>query len=114
MAVLDKSATKRIVKKSDTPGDYEIWYDYQGISVKYTEGLEQVFKKPQIILECSEKKILPVRIVKSRDGSSMFSIETNGPKPKSLEGRFTDLDTATMKVFDYFRSLKDQPKEKKA
>lgn len=110
MAVLDKSATKRIVKKSDAHGDYEVWYDYQGISVKYTEKMDS-FKKPMILLECADKKILPVRVEKSRDGSSMFSIETNGPKPASLAGRFTDLDTATMKVFDYFRSMKDLKKK---
>ena len=111
MAVLDKIATKRIVRNSGEHGDYETWYDYQGVSIKYEEGLDRVFKKPYVVLSCPDKRLESIRVEKSKGGDAMFTIDFGkGRTPKDLMGRFTELNTAIIAVMKY---LKSAPKSAK-
>jgi hypothetical protein len=106
MAVLDKIATKRIVKWGNGPNEYETFYDHRGVTIKYEEGLDDIFKKPFIKLECKEKLKGSMSVEKARGGSSMFVITTEaGQVPKSLQGRYTGLTEACRDVFDYMATM---------
>jgi hypothetical protein len=107
MAVLDKIATKRIVKWGTRPEEYNTFYDYKGVSIHYEEGLDDVWKKPYVKLQCEEKMKGAMNVEKAIGGSSMFLITVDvGQVPKNLRGHYTGLSEAVRAVFDYLASMR--------